>query len=105
MNFNLDENMERWRRVMEEDGEISPIAVRGFLEGYKQGVLDIVRQYLRERANEPEPCLEEVTPEDIERAGIEQALERWQGDRRAAARDLGISERTLYRKLKQYGLA
>ena len=36
---------------------------------------------------------------------IESALERHEGNRRLAARDLNISERTLYRKIKEYGLA
>lgn len=35
---------------------------------------------------------------------IEKALERNQGKRKDAARELGISERTLYRKIKQYNL-
>lgn len=41
--------------------------------------------------------------EDIERHSIQQALENANGNRRVAARELGISERTLYRKIKEYG--
>jgi DNA-binding NtrC family response regulator len=37
-------------------------------------------------------------------AAIEKALDSHQGNRRQAARSLGIGERTLYRKLKEYGL-
>ena len=33
------------------------------------------------------------------------ALRRHLGNRRAAARELGVSERTIYRKLRQFGLA
>ena len=40
----------------------------------------------------------------IERLAIEMALRRTQGSRREAARILGISERTLYRKIDEYGL-
>jgi len=43
--------------------------------------------------------------EDMERKMIAEALERYKGNRRVAARVLNISERTLYRKIKQYGLA
>jgi DNA-binding NtrC family response regulator len=43
--------------------------------------------------------------EDMERRMIAEALERYKGNRRVAARVLNISERTLYRKIKQYGLA
>ena len=35
---------------------------------------------------------------------IEKSLERHSGKRKAAAKELGISERTLYRKIKQYDL-
>ena len=34
---------------------------------------------------------------------IAEALERFKGNRRVAARALNISERTLYRKIKEYG--
>ena len=36
---------------------------------------------------------------------IKQALDKYDGNRRRASETLGISERTLYRKLDQYGLA
>ena len=40
----------------------------------------------------------------MERRMIAEALERHKGNRRVAARVLNISERTLYRKIKEYGL-
>jgi transcriptional regulator with PAS, ATPase and Fis domain len=42
--------------------------------------------------------------EDVEKDMIKKALERNGGKRRRAASDLKISERTLYRKIKEYGL-
>ena len=42
--------------------------------------------------------------DDTERHAIINALERNLGRRKAAAAELGISERTLYRKIKEYGL-
>ena len=42
--------------------------------------------------------------ESLERTVIEQALETFEGNRRKASTALGISERTLYRKIDQYGL-
>lgn len=42
--------------------------------------------------------------EDVERRLIVAALERSNGNRRQAALELGISERTLYRKLHEYNL-
>ena len=41
---------------------------------------------------------------EVERAAIEAALREHEGNRRKAAEVLGIGERTLYRKLKAYGL-
>ena len=43
--------------------------------------------------------------EDAERMLIEQTLAYTAGNRQQAAQTLGIGERTLYRKIKQYGLA
>ena len=41
---------------------------------------------------------------DVGRQMIEKALERNNGNRKKAAQELGISDRTLYRRIKQYGL-
>jgi len=42
---------------------------------------------------------------EMEHKMIAEALQRFKGNRRAAARALNISERTLYRKIKEYNLA
>ena len=44
------------------------------------------------------------TLEDLERETIQRALERNAGRRKNSAAELGISERTLYRKIKEYNL-
>jgi DNA-binding NtrC family response regulator len=46
----------------------------------------------------------EISLAQMERAAIKEALVRFSGNRRKAAEALGISERTLYRKIKEYGL-
>ena len=46
-----------------------------------------------------------MTMADVERAAIEATLKDTRGNRRKAAEVLGIGERTLYRKLKEYQLA
>lgn len=48
--------------------------------------------------------MEGRTLEDTERETIRQSLERNNGRRKATAAELNISERTLYRKIKEYGL-
>jgi DNA-binding NtrC family response regulator len=45
-----------------------------------------------------------TTMEEIERESIRRALERNNGSRKMAANELHISERTLYRKIKEYQL-
>ena len=46
-----------------------------------------------------------MTMAEIERAAIEAALKDTRGNRRKAAEILDIGERTLYRKLRDYGIA
>lgn len=47
---------------------------------------------------------ETLSLEEVEREMIKKALDRHHGKRNKAASDLKISERTLYRKIKEYGL-
>lgn len=47
---------------------------------------------------------ESLNLNDLGRQMVEKALERNGGNRKNAARELGISDRTLYRRIKQYGL-
>jgi transcriptional regulator with PAS, ATPase and Fis domain len=47
---------------------------------------------------------ESLSIDDVERDLIRKALEKHHGKRKSAAQDLNISERTLYRKIKEYGL-
>ena len=51
---------------------------------------------------EPEP--ESLNLSDLGRQMLEKALDRNGGNRKKAAQELGISDRTLYRRLKQFGL-
>ena len=46
----------------------------------------------------------EITMSEIEREVIERCLKQFKGNRRKTANALDISERTLYRKIKEYGL-
>jgi sigma-54 dependent transcriptional regulator len=47
---------------------------------------------------------ESLNLSDLGRQMVEKALERNGGNRKKAAQELGISDRTLYRRIKQYGL-
>ncbi len=55
---------------------------------------------IAEEISEPES----LNLSDLGKQMVERALERNDGNRKKAAQELGISDRTLYRKLKQYGL-
>ncbi len=46
-----------------------------------------------------------LTLADLERRAVERALRESGGNRRLAAKSLGISERTLYRRIKDFGIA
>lgn len=60
----------------------------------------IAEDAIAEEINEPES----LNLNDLGRQMIEKALERNNGNRKKAAQELGISDRTLYRRIKQYGL-
>ena len=53
---------------------------------------------------EPEKEPENLNLNDLSKQMLEKALARNHGNRKKAAQELGISDRTLYRRLRQYGL-
>jgi len=65
-----------------------------------QGRTEHEDQYVQSSRGESSLSLREM-----EQKMIAEALERFNGNRRVAARALSISERTLYRKIKEYGLS
>ena len=60
----------------------------------------VVQDAVAEEISEPES----LNLDDIGRQMVAKALERNGGNRKKAAKELGISDRTLYRRIKQYGL-
>jgi len=74
------------------------------------GVQSFAEADISEEQEEDDSFSEFFTSDDIpsiektEQFLIEQALRKYEGNRRKASEALGISERTLYRKLDQYGL-
>lgn len=62
-------------------------------------------EYTSEEVPAKEEYIEEtLSLDEVEKRMIMKALEKNHGKRKDAAEDLGISERTLYRKIKEYGL-
>ena len=62
--------------------------------------MDIVDKDFEETPREDE----DLSLESSEQSLIERALEKHNQNRKKASEELGISERTLYRKIKSYGL-
>jgi DNA-binding NtrC family response regulator len=106
----LNMKVEELRRRVEEEravpasgwvGEIHPAPGYAGLVGGVGAVGGI-----EPRDQPPPPNVFTVTPgmsmAEIERAAIEAALKETRGNRRRAAEMLGIGERTLYRKLREY---
>jgi len=90
------------RALLDIKGNI--MELRSLVEQQTQSMEAVVRAgetsvLGRDPAEEPNLSLQEM-----ERKLIAEALERHHGNRRVAARVLNISERTLYRKIKEYGL-
>jgi DNA-binding NtrC family response regulator len=97
----LDDEHRSDRRFV---GEVHPAATPVLGSGAIAGVGAI------EAPNQPPPpSTVTITPgmtmAEIERAAIEAALRDTRGNRRKAAELLDIGERTLYRKLRDYGIA
>lgn len=86
----------------------APAALTGTLSGRKHlfdGDETTIQEAEEIKENE-EPAETEHTQrlDDLERRSIKETLAATAGNRRMAAARLGISERTLYRKIKEYGL-
>ena len=62
--------------------------------------IEQVEDAVAEEISEPET----LNLNDIGKQLVEKALERNHGNRKKAAQELGISDRTLYRRIKHYGL-
>jgi DNA-binding NtrC family response regulator len=90
-------------------GDVQPAALgNGARDGGSTATIASVRPpaAIEPRDQPPPPNVVTVVPgtrmSDIERAVIEAALKETRGKRRRAAEMLGIGERTLYRKIKEY---
>ncbi len=62
------------------------------------------KREFRDTVTEPEIIEESLSLQQKEKEMIRKALERHNGKRKNAAQELGISERTLYRKIKEYNI-
>jgi DNA-binding NtrC family response regulator len=99
-------NSEQTAMINRRHNEISPNTVETHIfqpaiEGTKFVKNDEVFQHDFHEHIEVE---ESLSLEDREKELIQKALEKHRGKRKYAAEELGISERTLYRKIKEYNI-
>ena len=81
-------------------------ALAGAREVRPEDLPAYVHPPLRNSASDSVPNLTEIIPlAEVEKKTILIALERLNGDKMATARRLGIGKTTLYRKLREYGIA
>lgn len=104
-------------KLMQEVDYIKDVLAKAGLAGAAQAMLPAIRQELEQTHQEVtryEDTVEDPEEQDLEDKGeeylslktmgqelIEKVLRKHGGNRKAAAAELGISERTLYRKLKK----
>lgn len=65
---------------------------------------EVEAEEIKDFDNEEMSENESLNLSKLGRQMIEKALERNNGNRKKAADELGISDRTLYRRIKKYGL-
>ena len=98
------------RKVDDDRSHLSAIAAHGYVVGGvgSGGLLGAVAGGVEPPTAASQSNIVTITPgmtmAQIERSAIEAALRESRGNRRRAAEVLDIGERTLYRKLKEYGL-
>src|SRR5256885_16318991 len=93
------------RRIDDKPTErVEVIEVGGGSEGRRQ--IEASVDPLDPSPESPSPVIYKpgMSMSDVERAAIDAALRETHGNRRKAAETLGIGERTLYRKLKEYAV-
>ncbi|MGD1844477.1 MAG: sigma-54 interaction domain-containing protein [Salibacteraceae bacterium] len=103
--LNLDDAGEESQLVKRLYPEISPVITKDSLVPAPFTEPTIHHHHHEEPLQEPEEVVEEsLSLEEKEVELIKKALEKYHGKRKDAAKELGISERTLYRKIKEFHL-
>jgi DNA-binding NtrC family response regulator len=107
LKLQIEELQRRMDTRPEDRVEVVEVGVRPD-RGDGREVIHLTSQSIMEEEEEPEQVViyrAGMRMQDVERAAIEAALTETNGNRRRAAEHLGIGERTLYRKIKEFGLA
>ena len=87
------------QKIYEQDEEVKNYPIIDVNDNQTKEIKDNNYQYIQELDSQ-----ETLSLHDKELELIKKSLERHEGKRKLAAKELGISERTLYRKIKQFDL-
>jgi DNA-binding NtrC family response regulator len=84
------------------DAQELPVVQHSVQQSYQ---IPVAQEHFEPSGSVVDEYVEEtMSLDDMEKKAILLALERNKGKRRNAAKELNISERTLYRKIKEYGI-
>ena len=108
--FSLKQDTELIRKILgsEKDGNVSPI-VNSIISDESMKVISPIPDTTMEVTEDGQPLIRddaigEIIMKDLEKEAIIRTLRFFNNNRRKTARSLGVSERTLYRKIEDYNL-
>ena len=96
------EETAHYRHLATEGAQTLPATTQDAFRPDDNEVEDAVAEEIQE--TRPQKEEESLNLNDNQRQMVVRALERNNGNRKKAAQELGISDRTLYRRIKEYGL-
>ena len=96
------EESAHYRHLATEGAQTLPATTQDAFRPDDKEVEDAVAEEIQE--TRPQKEEESLNLNDNQRQMVVRALERNNGNRKKAAQELGISDRTLYRRIKEYGL-
>lgn len=96
------EETAHYRHLATEGAQTLPATTQDAYRPDDKEVEDAVAEEIQE--TRPQKEEESLNLNDNQRQMVVRALERNNGNRKKAAQELGISDRTLYRRIKEYGL-
>ncbi len=96
------EETAHYRHLATEGAQTLPATIQDAFRPDDKEVEDAVAEEIQE--TRPQREEESLNLNDNQRQMVVRALERNNGNRKKAAQELGISDRTLYRRIKEYGL-
>lgn len=96
------EETAHYRHLAADSAQTLPATTQDAFRPDDKEVEDAVAEEIQE--TRPQREEESLNLNDNQRQMVVRALERNNGNRKKAAQELGISDRTLYRRIKEYGL-